>query len=123
MDSAFPSSSGFDSDGSDASREPRVHALEGDSQMNSAQYDSETRRAREARLLLHFGAPLVSTALGLALNALRMQSAAWCLFIISAAFLVAALRALFVFPGNAADRSLGRSSRKRIADLDRHAAP
>jgi hypothetical protein len=41
---------------------------------------------------------LVCTALGVVLEEMRLTGAAWSLFIVGAAFLLAALRALFLSP-------------------------
>jgi hypothetical protein len=67
--------------------------------------EHEPRHGSEARLVLYFAAVLVCTACGVALEEMRMAGAAWSLFIVGAAFLLAAVRTLFVAPSSTAKRS------------------
>ena len=64
----------------------------------------ERRSVSEGRLVLYFFSVLMCTALGVILEEMRMVGGAWSLFIVGAAFLLAALRALFSPPGNARKR-------------------
>ena len=65
---------------------------------------SERRSFSEARLVLCFFSVLVCTVLGVVLEEMRMPGAAWSLFIVGAAFLLAAVRALFMPPGTVRKR-------------------
>jgi hypothetical protein len=60
--------------------------------------ETELRHGTEARLILYFAAVLVCTALGVGMEEMRMVGAAWSLFIVGAAFLLAAVRTLFAVP-------------------------
>ena len=73
----------------------------------AAPSDNERRGFSEARLVLYFFAVLVCTVLGVVLEEMRLAGAAWSLFIVGAAFLLAALRALFVPPGSSGKRGTG----------------
>ena len=66
--------------------------------------EGESRPGTEARLILYFAAVLVCTAFGVALEGLELPGAAWSLFIVGAAFLLAAVRALFVAPRRTVQR-------------------
>lgn len=83
---------------STAALTPRRRRSDRDPSREFAVYAPESRSSSEARLILYFAAVLVCTACGVALEQLRMPGAAWSLFIVGAAFLLAAVRALFVAP-------------------------
>jgi hypothetical protein len=77
---------------------PRRRRSDRDPSRQFGLYEPESRNGSEARLILYFAAVLVCTALGVGLEEMRMAGAAWSLFIVGAAFLSAAVRALFVAP-------------------------
>ena len=84
---------------------PRRRRSDSDASLQYAQYEPESRHGAEARLILYFAAVLTCTVFGVALEELKMPGAAWSLFIVGAAFLLAAVRALFVAPPRASKRS------------------
>lgn len=77
---------------------PRRRRSDRDPSLKLGLHEPEARHGTEARLILYFAAVLVCTAFGVALEGLQMPGAAWSLFIVGAAFLLAAVRALFVAP-------------------------
>src|SRR4051812_37886247 len=74
--------------------------------------------ASEAKVLLYFAAPVASTALAFVLEQLRIPYAAGSLFIISVAFLLAAIRMLFVAPRASRRVRRAASLERGISDLD-----
>ena len=83
---------------STAALTPRRRRTDREPSREFAVYEPESRNSSEARLILYFAAVLVCTTFGVGLEQLRMPGAAWSLFIVGAAFLLAAVRALFVAP-------------------------
>lgn len=83
---------------------PRRRRVDRDPSLQFGVYESRQHQGVEARLALYFAAVLVCTALGVGLEEMRMAGAAWSLFIVGAAFLLAAVRTLFVTPRAAKKR-------------------